>query len=161
MSIWVHDAVRNGLGWRRVFASGDCRTTQRPLRLLYQFDSNPPAGLSARHWGQINRALIRLNAPHFTASHSFAVKHCCMLWPRGASDWQVLFVSVCVYVCVCVCVCVCVQSWLRAHPQSIFNRYHHGTVSLFSHGVNALLSSSFMYCSCTLSKVNSAKSSHK
>lgn len=81
-----------------------------------------PAGVSARHWGQINRALIRLNAPHFTASHSFAVKHCSVL-PWGMSDWQALIV------------CVCIQSCLRAHLESIFYRYHHSSVSQFGHGV--------------------------
>lgn len=45
-----------------------------------------PAGFSESRCHQIKRGLITLNTPHFTASHSFAAKHCCGLGARY-SDW--------------------------------------------------------------------------
>lgn len=73
-----------------------------------------PAGVALSHWGQINRAIIRLNTPHFTASCSFAVKHCCTLRPQGMSDWQGLFWFGYVRV----------QSCWRVHLQLLLYRYH-------------------------------------
>lgn len=57
-----------------------------------------PAGVALSHWGQINRAIIRLNTPHFTASCSFAVKHCCTWGLRACqSDSACFVVSMCVF----------------------------------------------------------------
>lgn len=39
-------------------------------RLLHSFDLEPSQEPCWGNWGQISRALIRLNAPHFTRSHS-------------------------------------------------------------------------------------------
>lgn len=65
-----------------------------------------PAGAPARRWGQIKRVVIRLNVPHFTASHSFTAKHCSL--PGGPSHWQVLFL------------CVCIPPCSQAHLELIF-----------------------------------------
>lgn len=97
-----------------------------------------PAGVALSHWGQINRAIMRLNTPHFTASCSFAVKHCCTLRPQGMSDWQGLFWFGYVRV----------QSCWRVHLQLLLYRYHLKSVNPIW-WYCAWLFSSFFYDSWT------------